>query len=244
MKTFTDYEILMVYLKECEDKQLENDILSSPEACIRLAELEIEMSHIEDNLNHDNLVDDYGSQLWNNIASKLEEPQKSNWIDKLGHYILSSGFSKVGLAAVFVASISFYFIGHNQAELDNQNNNNQLLSQSMQLYLAQTDVFLTQVKNTTNQSYSPLMLTTAKQLLSTNRIFKAATINRKDKQMSRLLTEIELVLTEFSNSSPEQSKNYLYDYNNELLFKVKSTNKQLRGQQFKLQQIKKQTTVI
>ena len=239
MKTFTDYEILMVYLKECEDKQLENDILSSPEACKRLAELEIEMDHIEDNLNNDNLADDYGSQLWNNIASKLDEPQQLSWFNKLSRFILTPNFSKTGLAALLIASVSFYFIGHNQAELDNQNNNNQLLAQSMQLYLAQTDVFLTQVKNSPNQSHSPLMLTTAKQLLSTNRIFKAANTNRQDKQMSRLLTEIEQVLTEFSNSSAQQPKNYLYDYTNELLFKVKSTKKQLKGQQ-----VKKQTTAI
>ena len=235
MKTFTDYEILMVYLKECEDKQLENNILSSPEACKRLAELEIEMNHIEDNLNHDNLADDYGSQLWNSIASKLDEPQQLTRFEKLTHFIRAFNFSKAGLAAVFVASVSFYFIGHNQAELDSQNNNDQLLTQSMQLYLAQTDVFLTQVKNSPNQSHSPMMLVTAKQLLSTNRIFKAASTSRKDKQMSRLLTEIEQVLTEFSNSSPEQQKNYFYDYNNELLFKVKSTKKQLKGQQTKTQ---------
>lgn len=242
MKKFSDYEILMVYLKESEDKQLEHDILSSPEACKRLAELEIEMSHIEDKLNHNNLADDYGSQLWNNISTKLEEPEQANWFGKLSHWLHQSNFSKVGLAAVFVASVSFYFIGHNQAELDNQINNSELLSKSMQLYLAQTDVFLTQIKNTSNQKQSPLMVATARQLLSSNRIFKAAVNKKEDKQINRLLTEIEQILTEFSNSSPQQPKNYLYDFNNELLFKVKSTNKMLKNQQLAPKQI--QTTAI
>ena len=242
MKTSSDYEILMVYLNECEDKQLKHDILSSPEACKRLAELEIQMSHIEEKLNHNNLADDYGSQLWNNIATKLEEPEQPKWFGKMSNWLHQSNFPKVGLVAVFVASVSFYFIGHNQAEIDNQINNSELLSKSMQLYLAQTDVFLTQIKNTSNQSQSPLMVTTARQLFSSNRIFKAAVNKQEDKQINRLLTEIEQVLTEYTNSSPQQPKNYLYDFNNELLFKVKSTNKMLKTQQLAPKQL--QTTAI
>jgi hypothetical protein len=244
MKTFTDYEILMVYLKECEDKQLENDILSSPEACKRLAELEIKMGHIENNLNQGNLAHDYGSQLWNNIVNQLEQPKKLSWFEKLLRMAFRPSFSKVGLVAVFVASVSFYFIGKNQTELDSQVNSNQLLSQSMQLYLAQTDVYLTQIKNMPTQSHSPMMLTTAKQLLASNRIFKAAISNNKNKQIKRLLTEIEQLLTELANSRPEQPNNYIHDYSSELLFKVKSTSNKLKREQITDQQREMQTTAI
>jgi len=228
MKTFSDYEILMVYLKECEDKQLEHEILSSPQACKQLAELERQMSFIENNLNHENLVDDYGLQLWNKIAPQLEASKPVNLWQKLSQVIISPSFSEVGIVAVFVASISFYFIGHNQALLEKDNGNSQLLAQNIQLHLVQTDIFLTQIKNMPEMSQSPMMITTAKQLASSNRIFKAASRNSDDKQISRLLTEIEQVLIEISNSSVDQPKNYLYDYNKELLFKVKNMNKQLQ----------------
>jgi hypothetical protein len=122
-------------------------------------------------------------------------------------------------------------VGFNQATNELNHHETNLISQNARLHLAQTDVFLTQIKNTPNFSKSAIILTTAKQLLATNRIIKAATNNNSygnDKHMDHLLTQIEQVLIEISNSSSSQSNEYMVKYNKELLFKVKNMNAQLK----------------
>ena len=99
----------------------------------------------------------------------------------------------------------------------------------MQLHLTQADVFLTQISNMPQQN-SPVLINTAQSLLASNRIYKTAYANNNDKKLQRLLTELEQVLMEFSNSNTEYSKKYLQDYtNHQLLFKVKSINQQLKS---------------
>ncbi len=238
MKNFSEYDLLMVYLNECEDKQLEQQILSSPEACERLKQLEIEMNTIETTIETSQTDDDYGHQLWNKIAGKLNQTEELTWLEKIKNRIFMPQFSIAGLAAVFVASLTFYMLGsYNNGptqSIEKNNYANQLLAQNIQYHLTQTDLFLTQVSNMPEQSQTPMMLNTAKHLLSSNRIYKTAlnntpTTEKDNKKINQLLVELEQVLTEISNSSPDQKQNHLYEYtHDQLLYKVKTFNQQLK----------------
>jgi hypothetical protein len=238
MKNFSDYDLLMVYLNECEDKQLEQQILSSPQACERLKQLEIEMNTIETTIDTSQTNNDYGHQLWNKIAGQLDQTEELTWLEKIKNTIFRPQFSLASIAAVFVASLSFYMLGsYNNSptqSLENSNYANQLLAQNIQYHLTQTDLFLTQVSNMPEQSQTPMMLNTAKHLLSSNRIYKTAlnntTTENDNKKINQLLVELEQVLTEISNSSPEQKQNHLYEYtHDQLLYKVKTFNQQLKN---------------
>ena len=239
MKTFSDYDLLMVYLNECEDKQLEQQILSSPDACERLKQLEIEMNTIDTTIETAHTDEEYGHQLWNKISGQLDQAEELTWFEKIKRKIFMPQFSIAGLAAVFVASVTFYMLGsYNNNPIQTEENNgyaNQLLAQNIQYHLTQTDLFLTQVSNMPEQSQTPMMISTAKHLLSSNRIYKTALSSTATKQkdntkMNQLLVELEQVLTEISNSSPDQKQNHLYEYtHDQLLYKVKTFNQQLKN---------------
>ena len=237
-KQFTDYDLLMVYLNECEDKELQQQILSSASACRRLEQLEKDMNSIETTINPIDTDNEYGHQLWNKISNQLHQPEKLNLFERTKLKLFAPQFSFVGLAAVFVASLTFYILGANQNSpiVDENNISNQLLAQNIQFHLAQSDIFLTHVSNMPEQSQTPMMLNTARLLLSSNRIFKSAIANNQytnepnNQHINQLLIELEQVLTEISNSSPEQKQQQVYDFtNDQLLYKVKSINQQLKN---------------
>ena len=239
MKQFSDYDILMVYLGECEDENLKQEILASPLACQQLAELENDMSKVESNINQNDLDSDYGQNLWNHISNKLEPPEYTkNWFESLSALIFAPRFSMAGLAVVFVAAISFYLIGAYDKNIVLKSNTHQhskqLLAQNLQYHLIQTDLFLTQVSNMPEQSQSKMMLNTANYLLSSNRIFKTAFNNDSNNpniKIKQLLTELDQVLTEISNSTPDQKQDHIYQYtHNQLLYKVKSFTQQLKSE--------------
>jgi hypothetical protein len=232
---FTDYDLLMVYLNECEDKHLQQQILSSASACKRLEQLEKDMNSIETAIEPIQDDSDYGHQLWNKISNKLQQPEKLSFLEKIKLKIFAPQFSLAGLAAVFVASLTFYILGANQNIPVTQENNisNQLLAQNIQFHLAQSDIFLTQVSNMPEQSQSPMMLNTARHLLSSNRIFKSAIENNKsnnNKHINQLLIQLDQVLTELSNSSPDKKQQQMHDFtSDQLLYKVKSINQKLKN---------------
>jgi hypothetical protein len=239
MKNYTDYDLLMVYLNECDDKQLEQQILSSSDACERLKQLELEMNTIETTIDNTPTDEEYGHQLWNKIANQLEPIKQVTWFEKIKNNLFKPQFSVAGLAAVFVASVTFYLLGSynntSTEDIDKNDYANQLLTQNIQYHLTQTDLFLTQVSNMPEQSQTPMMLNLANHLLSSNRIYKTAlshsSSNENDtKKMNQLLVELEQVLTEISNSSPDQKQNHLYQYtHDQLLYKVKTFNQQLKN---------------
>jgi hypothetical protein len=224
----------MVYLNECEDKQLQQQILASASACKRLEQLEQDMKNIETSLDPIETDKDYGHQLWNKISNKLHNPEKLSLFEKIKLKLFAPQFSFAGLAAVFVASLTFYMLGANQNSPVTEVNNvsNQLLAQNIQFHLAQSDIFLTQVSNMPEQSQSPMMLNTARHLLSSNRIFKSAMVSNQstnNQHINQLLLELDQVLTEISNSSPD-NKQQMYEFTNDkLLYKVKSINQQLKN---------------
>lgn len=244
-KNFSQHDVLMVYLNESED-QLTNEILSSKQGCKQLESLQKDMQIIENNINdytldESQLDEDYGVDLWNKISGELSDelikPTESNWLQRLYQQLQQPRFSGVGLIALFTVGITFYLLGQNSATIGqnpehNLNSyNQQLLAQNVQLHLSQTAVFLTQVSNTNTQQNSPVLVNAAQSLLASNRIYKSAFANNDNKRLGDLLTELEQVLMEVSNGNTQNSQKYIQDYSsNELLFKVKSINQQLKLQ--------------
>ena len=228
-----EYDALMIYLNECEDKELVNRTLTSKQGCKQLESLQKDMQTIENNINEYSLNQDYGSDLWNKIADKLENVPKTTWFQRLFIQLQQPKFSAIGLVALFTVASSFYLMGRNQSVVDNDSNqlNQNLLAQNMQFHLAQTDMFLTQISNMSQQQSSPVLVNTAQSLLTSNRIFKNAYANKGNNRLINLLTELEQVLIEVSNGNRQYSQKYIQDYtNNGLLFKVKSINQQLKSQ--------------
>ena len=229
-----EYEIFLAYLNEAEDRQLTDEILSSKQGCKQLEGLQKDMQTIENNINEYTLDDDYGSDLWNKISAKLDGTPKQSWIQKLLLQLHQPRFSAVGLLLMFTVAITFYLLGQNQASMSGDTinaSNRQLLAQNVQLHLAQTDMFLTQVSNMQSQQHSPVLINAAQSLLASNRIYKNAYANNDNKRLQNLLIELEQILMEVSNGNTQFSQKYIQDYaNDELLFKVKSTNQHLKSQ--------------
>jgi len=233
-KKFDDFDTLMVYLNESEDNKLTDEILSSSQGCKQLEGLQNDMNTIEDRINAYQTDEEYGFELWNKISDRLDEYPKLTWVQKIIKHIQQPQFSAVGLVGMFAIAVTFYLMGHNQGAVEinsHKTANQQLLSQNMQLHLAQTDMFLTQVSNMQSQQRSPVLIKTAESLLASNRIYKNAYANNDNKRLKNLLTELEQVLLEVSNGDSKNSHNYISEYaNKQLLYKVKSSNQQLKSQ--------------
>ena len=229
-----EYEIFLAYLNEAEDQQLTDEILSSKQGCKQLEGLQKDMQTIENNINEYRLDENYGSDLWNKISTQLDDSSKRTWLQKLFQQLQQSRFSAVGLVAMFMVATTFYLLGQNQGTVNSgaiNSSNQQLLAQNMQLHLAQADMFLTQVSNMSLQQNSPVLVNAAQSLLASNRIYKSAYVNNDNKRLQSLLTELEQVLMEITNGNTQYSQKYIQDYaSDELLFKVKSTNQQLKSQ--------------
>ena len=234
IEKYNEYETFLAYLNEAEDQQLTDEMLSSKQGCKQLEGLQKDMQTIENNINEYRLEENYGSDLWNKISTQLDDSPKRTWLQKLFQQLQQSRFSAVGLVAMFMVATTFYLLGQNQGTVNSgaiNSSNQQLLAQNMQLHLAQADMFLTQVSNMSLQQNSPVLVNAAQSLLASNRIYKSAYVNNDNKRLQSLLTELEQVLMEITNGNTQYSQKYIQDYaSDELLFKVKSTNQQLKSQ--------------
>ena len=234
IEKYNEYETFLAYLNEAEDQQLTDEMLSSKQGCKQLEGLQKDMQTIENNINEYTLDENYGSDLWNKISTQLDDSSKRTWLQKLFQQLQQSRFSAVGLVAMFMVATTFYLLGQNQGTVNSgaiNSSNQQLLAQNMQLHLAQADMFLTQVSNMSLQQNSPVLVNAAQSLLASNRIYKSAYVNNDNKRLQSLLTELEQVLMEITNGNTQYSQKYIQDYaSDELLFKVKSTNQQLKSQ--------------
>lgn len=231
---FSEFDVFLAYLNEDEDKELTEKLLLSDEACQQLSALQNDMKQIMDiqeNYEHD---DEYGMQLWSNIASQLDETPKPSWLKQLIYQWQQPRFSTIGLMLMFVMAINFYFLGKNHSNVvnyDSQSAYSTMLAQNVNLHLAQTDVFLTQISNMNDAQDATLLINAAESLLVTNRIYKNAFAHSDNKRLQSLLTELEKVLIEVSNGHSPIKQNHLQNYTkDQLLFKVKSARQQLTSQ--------------
>lgn len=225
-----DFDLLMLHLDEY-DEDSKDALLSQSNSSQELKDLEKDMNTIENALSISEIDTDYGQELWSQISDQLEtqEQKKFSWF---GNFVQALSFHKTqvftAFGVVLVCALFFQFGYHYKTEIQNPPiYQSQLFSKNMQRYLNQTEIFLTQVSNQSNYE-SQLMNNTANQLLSMNRIYRVALKDSQDLRINNLLSELEQVLTELSNKNPKQKQQHLYQYtNDQLLYKVKTFNKQL-----------------
>ncbi len=234
MKPTDDEKLLMVLFKEADQDDVDS-VLHSPTACAQLDQLEADMQAINNAQNTYELPSDYGQQLWHKIADQLESPADNvstlGWWQKLQNFLLQPQYSLASFALVSALVMLAYFTGrqHSADGIDGQLQE-QLLAQNIQLHLTQSEIFLTQVSNGNGSN----MQATAQRLLSSNRIFKQALANHDGQFTQQILQNLEPVLLEYANSTPNQihgqqpQANWVNNtQSNDLLFQIKAMKQQL-----------------
>jgi hypothetical protein len=235
MKPIDDEKLLMIYFDEADKADIEEG-LKSPEMCRQLDQLEADMNTIDNaqNTGH-TLSDDYGQQLWNQIADRLPEAepatgQGANFWQRLTSWLMQPQYSLASVATVMSLVMVAFWAGRQQTNntLDD-NLQQQLLAQNIQLHLTQSEIFLTQVSNGNGVSGAQL---TAQRLLTSNRIFKQALAGQQGQVTQQLLQELEPVLLEYANGAPADTQqpraNWVSEQNNRgLMFRIKTMKQQL-----------------
>ena len=197
-------KLLMIYLNEASQQDID-DFLASPESCEQLDQLEADMNAIEQFHQQHVLPDDYGQQLWHKIADKLEpaatnESAAMSWLLTLKKWLLQPQYSLASFFGVLLLLFAAFWAGkqHNSPVL-NQQLGEQLLAQNVQLHLAQSEIFLTQVSNGKETTNHQMM---AQRLLSSNRIFKQALTQYEGQFTYQLLSDLEPILLQYANGAP------------------------------------------
>lgn len=237
MKHIDDEKLLNVFFGEASQEEADA-VLKSKQACDQLDQLEADMQAINNASNEHHLPDDYGQQLWQQIADQLESPAKTkiSWWHKLQNYMLQPQYSLASFVLVAGLVMVAFFAGRQQVNggIDGQLQE-QLLAQNIQLHLTQSEIFLTQVSNGSSISNSQL---TAQRLLASNRIFKQALANYDGQFTQQTLKNLEPVLLEYANHKTYLAPNQIHGQqpqanwvnnssSNDLMFQIKTMKKQL-----------------
>ena len=103
MNPIDDEKLMMIYFDEAEKADIEEG-LKSPELCQQLDQLEADMNIIDNaqNAGH-TLPDDYGQQLWNQIADRLPDAPAvpttgANFWQRLSAWLMQPQYSLASVA--------------------------------------------------------------------------------------------------------------------------------------------------
>lgn len=240
-----DESLLMIYYQQAKPQEIDA-CLNQTNSRNQLKQLEADMKRIEDgqqqHVAQHQLPEDYGQQLWNQIADQLvaeqskRPKQHGGWLQGIKNSLLVPKYSMASLAMVLGLMLVAFYAGRqqNMAESGVQLQE-QLLAQNIQLHLTQSEIFLTQVShgNTNDNSQA-----TAQRLLSSNRIFKQALAHHNGQFTHQLLQELEPILLEYANDSigfpanknhgQQPQANWVSDSkSNDLMFQIKVMKHQL-----------------
>ena len=246
-----DEKLLLVYFKEANQQAIDEG-LKDTEFCQQLDQLESDMNTIEQAYreNQPQLPEDYGQQLWHQIADKLTVEQVSkfqekspsiSWAQKFKNWVLVPQYSLASFVVVAGLVMVAFFVGKQQnTAVLGIGLQEQLLAQNIQLHLTQSEIFLTQVNND-NGSYNSRA--TAQRLLSSNRIFKQALSQHDGQFTHQLLQDLEPILLEYANDSQNHDSTDVDPYQShgtqpqanwvknsqpkELMFQIKAMKQQL-----------------
>ncbi|MFC3194934.1 hypothetical protein ACFODZ_11850 [Marinicella sediminis] len=235
MNPIEDEKLLMIYFDEADKADIDA-CLKSPDSCRQLDQLEADMTVIEQAQDQQHqLPEDYGQQLWNQIADRLPETpgnakSPAHFWQRLMNGLVQPQYSLAGMAMVVGLVLVAYIAGRQQSDLSSGDAlQQQLLAQNIQLHLTQSEIFLTQVSNGNGLANAS---STAQRLLTSNRIFKQALAGNDGQFTQQLLQELEPVLLEYANGAPAQTQqpeaNWVSDQNDrQLMFRIKAMKQQL-----------------
>ena len=239
-----DYKLLMLYLEEHDDPQLKQQVSDCSELSGQFKQLQDDMHKLETQLEQYQPDEKYGAHVWEQIADKLETPQTADnttaqgWLSRWLSGFHQPRFSFATVAGLMlVMTFSFFMLNRSIEQPTAPALDQRLLAQNIHRHLTQTEIFLTRLSNS-NSGYQPNFHQTAQQLLSTNRLFKAALTDQNSPHLSALLSDLERVFLELANQ-PEDSSRFLHPNQQRvaeqnLLFKVKTMAHQLDYETIKL----------
>jgi hypothetical protein len=249
MKHITDDDLTLLYYGEHENPELAAEVARSPELSQRFEALSAELLCI-DELTPPARDDDYGSDVWRRIESRLtpdNAPADSRWKAWLSS-IMQPRFSLAGaLSLVLVASLAF-MLGRQASQpnelapatTDTQTvavmpglDTGRLLTSSVSGHLEQLNLALTQFANEPRTSSAEAERAT--DMLVANRLYRKAAADQGEHQLAQFLAELEPLLIELAfeahKASPQTLSRMQQEVRDTLLFRVRVMNQQLKQPQ-------------
>ena len=249
MKHITDDDLTLLYYGEHENPDLAAEVARSPELSKRFETLSAELLRI-DELMPPSRDEDYGSDVWRRIESKLTpefQPSAPRWRTWLSS-MMQPRLSLAGaLSLVLVASLAF-MLGRqaNQphqltpATTDTQAvavmpglDTERLLTSSVSGHLDQLNLALTRFANEPRTSSAEAERAT--DMLVANRIYRKAAADQGKHQLAQFLAELEPLLIELAyeahKASPQTLDRLQQEVRDTLLFRVRVMNQQLKQPQ-------------
>ena len=249
MKHITDDDLTLLYYGEHENPELAAEVARSPELSRRFEALSSELLRM-DELMPPVRADNYGSDVWRGIESKLISaylPAASPWKSWLST-MLQPRFSLAGAASlVLVASLAFMLgrqasqpIELTPAGSDTQTaaaypglDTERLLTASVSGHLEQLNLVLTQFAIQPQTSSTEAERAT--DMLVANRLYRKAAEDQGKHQLAGFLAELEPLLIELAyeahKASPETLNRMQQEVRDSLLFRVRVMNQQLKQPQ-------------
>jgi hypothetical protein len=245
MKNITDDDLTLLYYGEHDDPALAATVAGSTELSARFDALSAELGQI-DALTPPQRADDYGSDVWQQISSRLaDEPEKtprkwSAWLTAARQ----PRFSWAGaLSLVMVASLAFVLgrqgsqpeaistpvVDYAPTMAQSGLNTERLLTRSVSGHLDQLNLAFTEFVNSTDATGTDAGQIT--DMLVANRLYRQAAISRGDHQLATFLSELEPVLIELAHdahtSSSTSRTRMQQEIKDHLLFRIRVMNQQL-----------------
>jgi len=246
MKNITDDDLTLLYYGDHENPELATEVARSPELTRRFDALSADLQRI-DELVPPARHDDYGSEVWRQIESRLTPEYStvpSRWRSWLST-LMQPRFSLAGaISLVLVASLAF-MLGRQAGQPEEDTpplsvqltaadaagmGPDRLLTSSVSGHLDQLNLALTQFANRPGTSSGQAERAT--DMLVANRLYRKAAADQGKKQLAQFLAELEPLLIELAYEahkvSPETLSRMQSEVRNTLLFRVRVMNQQLK----------------
>jgi len=245
MKKITDDDLTLLYYGEHDDPTLAARVAASEELSARFDALGEELARM-DALAPPERGDDYGAEVWRRISPRLggeARPAGRNWWAGLR----APRFSLAGALSVTLVFAVAFFLGREGAQdgpapvtagpstavVLNKLDPDQLLNASVSSHLEQLNVAFTQFANSTDLSNG--MAEHATDMLLANRLYRQAAEARGDQKLAAFLGELEPLLIEMAHeaykNSPATQHRMQQEVRDDLLFRIRVLNKQLKDSQ-------------
>jgi hypothetical protein len=246
MNKITDEDLTLLYYGEHDNPELAAEVARSEELSRRFEALSAELQRI-DELTPPERNDDYGSEVWRQIESRLTPEYvstSSRWKTWLA-CLRQPRFSLAGaLALAVVASLAFVLGRQAGQPVDmpaqpnglqeltalTELNSDRVLTASVSGHLDQLNRALTQFVNMPDASSTGAEAAT--DMLVANRLYRKAAADQDRQQLARFLAELEPLLIELAyeahKASPDSLDRMQREVRDSLLFRVRVMNQHLK----------------
>jgi len=249
MNHITDDDLTLLYYGDHENPELAAEVARSPELSRRFEALSAQLRRI-DELIPPARGDDYGSDVWQQIESRLtpeHSPAAPGWKAWLSG-LRQPRFSLAGaLSLALVASLAF-MLGRQASPPDDlapsvndllptvavsDMDTGRFLTTSVSGHLDQLNLTLTQFANSTETSSTEAERAT--DMLVANRLYRISAADQGKHQLAQFLADLEPLLIELAyeahKASPETMNRMQQEVRDTLLFRVRVMSQQLKQPQ-------------